>query len=125
MTHMAGLAIGAASFAAVMLVRDLYWMILPFVGLGIAWASLLTMPYVLLTGALPPSKLGVYMGIFNLFIVLPQILVAAVMGGLLRSWFPGEPVWTMAFAAAAMALAALAMLWVRRCPADTQAQSIA
>jgi maltose/moltooligosaccharide transporter len=53
------------------------------------------------------------MGIFNFFIVLPQLIVATLMGAVIARWFPGEPAWTMLIAAAVMALAALAMLRVR------------
>jgi maltose/moltooligosaccharide transporter len=83
------------------------------VAMGISWASILTMPYVILANALPQRKLGIYMGIFNFFIVLPQLLVATVMGGIITAYFPGRPVWTMLIAAIAMAFAALAMLRVR------------
>jgi maltose/moltooligosaccharide transporter len=71
------------------------------------------MPYVILTRVLPPHKFGIYIGVFNFFIVIPQLIVATVMGGVIRSFFPGEPVWTMLIGALVMALAALAMLRVR------------
>jgi maltose/moltooligosaccharide transporter len=87
------------------------------IGIGIAWASILTMPYVLLANALPQEKLGIYMGIFNFFIVLPQLLVATIMGGIIKSYFPGRPVWTMLIAAAVMGIAAVAMLRI-----DSKAQ---
>ena len=87
-------------------------MIVPMIGIGIAWASILTMPYVILAGTLPQHKLGIYMGIFNFFIVLPQLLVATVMGVVIRAFFPSAPIWTMLIAALVMAAAALAMLRV-------------
>lgn len=71
------------------------------------------MPYVMLADALPQAKLGIYMGIFNFFIVLPQLIVATLMGAVIARWFPGDPAWTMLIAAAVMTLAALAMLRVR------------
>ncbi|HEU4960489.1 MAG TPA: MFS transporter [Sphingomonas sp.] len=111
-THMAGLAIGAAAFVGLFAVRSQYGLVVPMIGIGIAWASILTMPYVILANALPQRKLGIYMGIFNFFIVLPQLLVATVMGGVITTYFPGEPRWTMLIAAAVMALAAAAMLRV-------------
>jgi maltose/moltooligosaccharide transporter len=94
-------------------VRDPSLLILSEIGLGIAWASILAMPYAILASALPQAKLGIYMGLFNVFIVVPQLLVATVMGSMLKAWFPTEPIWTMAFAAAVMALAAMAMLRVK------------
>jgi maltose/moltooligosaccharide transporter len=112
-THMLCLATGSISFLSIMLLRDPYMLFVSFTGLGIAWASLLTMPYVLLTGALPPQKFGVYMGIFNFFIVLPQLVVATAMGAVLKAFFPDDPIWTMLFAAAAMAVAAISMAGMR------------
>jgi maltose/moltooligosaccharide transporter len=79
---------------------------------GIAWASILAMPYAILASALPQKKLGIYMGLFNVFIVVPQLLVATVMGSIMKRFFPTEPIWTMAFAAGTLAIAALAMLRV-------------
>lgn len=109
-THMACLLVGAASYAVIVFMRDADLLILPMIGIGIVWASILTMPYVILAGALPPGKLGIYMGIFNFFIVLPQLMVATIMGGAMRAFFPGQPIWTMVVAACVMAIAALAML---------------
>ena len=83
------------------------------VGVGIAWASILAMPYAILASSLPQRKLGIYMGLFNIFIVVPQLLVATVMGSIVKAFFPTEPIYTMAFAAGVMALAALAMLRVQ------------
>ncbi len=112
-THMLCLAIGAAAFVGIFVTHDRLGMIVPMIGIGIAWASVLTMPYVLLANALPQRKLGVYMGIFNFFIVLPQLIVATVMGGVIKAWFPTDPAWTMLVAASVMAIAALAMVRVR------------
>lgn len=111
-THMACLLAGSAGFASFLFVRDPNLLIVSEIGLGIAWASILAMPYAILASALPQQKLGIYMGLFNVFIVVPQLLVATVMGSILKAYFPTEPIWTMAFAAAVMALAALAMLRV-------------
>jgi len=116
-THLWGLVIGALSFVGLFFVHSEYGLIVPMIGIGIAWASILTMPYVLLANALPQEKLGIYMGIFNFFIVLPQLLVATIMGGIIKSYFPGRPVWTMLIAAAVMGIAAVAMLRI-----DSKAQ---
>ena len=111
-THIACLLCGAAGFASFLVVRDPTMLIVSEVGIGIAWASILAMPYAILASSLPQSKLGIYMGLFNIFIVLPQLLVATLMGSVLKAFFPTEPIWTMAFAAAVMVCAALAMLRV-------------
>ena len=94
-------------------VRDAQALLLAEIGIGIAWASILAMPYAILASNLPQAKLGIYMGLFNIFIVVPQLLVATAMGSLMKAFFPGEPVWTMLFAAAAWIVAAIAMLRVR------------
>lgn len=113
-THMVGLLAGAVGYASILFIRDADLLIAPMIGVGIAWASILTMPYVILAGALPQQKLGIYMGIFNFFIVLPQLLIATVMGGIIRAFFPGEPIWTMLVASIVMAIAALSMFRVSR-----------
>lgn len=104
-THMLCLGIGAVSFASFLFVREPYLLWFTFAGLGIVWASILSMPYVMLTDTLPANKFGIYMGIFNFFIVLPQLVVATVMGAALRNFFPHDPVWAMAVAAGVMAVA--------------------
>jgi len=115
-THIACLLCGAAGFASFLMVRDPTMLIVSEVGVGIAWASILAMPYAILASSLPQAKLGIYMGLFNIFIVLPQLLVATLMGSVLKAFFPTEPIWTMAFAAIVMILAALAMLSVPEIP---------
>ncbi|KTF68532.1 MFS transporter [Sphingomonas sp. HT-1] len=111
-THLVGLVCGAAGFASFFLVRDPVWLIASEIGIGIAWASILAMPYAILASSLPQAKLGIYMGLFNIFVVLPQLLVATVMGSIMKRLFPQEPIWTMAFAAGTLLLAAAAMLRV-------------
>jgi maltose/moltooligosaccharide transporter len=115
-THMACLLAGALGYAGFLVIRDPMLLILPEIGIGIAWASILTMPYVILSGSLPQEKLGIYMGIFNFFIVLPQLLIATIMGGIIKSFFPTEPIWTMLVAAIVMAVAAISMLRVQSGP---------
>ncbi|QNM81876.1 MFS transporter [Sphingomonas sabuli] len=115
-THMVGLAAGAVGFASFLLITDPNWLLLSEIGIGIAWASILAMPYAILASALPQRKLGVYMGLFNVFIVIPQLLVATVMGSIMKAFFPGEPIWTILAAALVMAAASLAMLAVRDAP---------
>jgi maltose/moltooligosaccharide transporter len=108
-THMFGLLCGAAGYASFFVIKDPQWLLLSEVGVGIAWASILAMPYAILASSLPQAKLGIYMGLFNVFVVVPQLLVATVMGSIMKAVFPGEPIWTMAFAAGTLVLAALAM----------------
>ena len=111
-THIIGLLAGALGFASFLFIRDANLLVGAMVLIGIAWASILTMPYAILSGALPQAKLGVYMGLFNIFIVLPQLMVSSIMGSVMKALFPGDPVWAMAIAAAVLVAAALAMLRV-------------
>jgi maltose/moltooligosaccharide transporter len=112
-THIIGLLCGAAGYTSFFIFKDPQHLLVAEIGVGIAWASILAMPYAILASNLPQAKLGIYMGLFNVFIVIPQLLVATVMGSIMKSFFPTEPIYTMAFAAAAMLLAALAMLRVK------------
>ncbi len=112
-THIAGLLSGALGYGLFLFIRDPLWLLLPMLFVGIAWASILTMPYAILSSTLPQAKLGVFMGIFNIFIVLPQLLVSSVMGSIMKLAFPGEPIWLMAIASAVLVIAALAMRSVK------------
>lgn len=112
-THIVGLLCGVAGFASFFVISDPQWLIFSEIGIGIAWASILAMPYAILASSLPQAKLGIYMGLFNVFVVVPQLLVATVMGSIMKRFFPDEPIWTMAFAAVTLLVAAVAMLRVR------------
>jgi maltose/moltooligosaccharide transporter len=112
-THIVGLLCGAAGYASFFVLHSAKSLLIAEVGVGIAWASLLAMPYAILASNLPPRKLGVYMGLFNVFVVVPQLIVATVMGSIMKALFPDQPIYTMAFAAGTLVLAALAMLRVR------------
>ena len=112
-THALALALGGLGFLSFLVLRDAQALLLSEVAIGIAWASTLAMPYAMLASSVPQSKLGIYMGLFNAFVVIPQLLVATVMGTIMRHFFPTEPIWTMAFAGAVMMLAALATLRCR------------
>ncbi|MBA3939982.1 MAG: MFS transporter [Sphingopyxis sp.] len=108
-THMVGLACGAIGYASFFWLRDPTHLIVSEIFIGIFWASVLAMPYAILASSLPQAKLGIYMGLFNIFVVIPQLLVATVMGSIMKAFFPAEPIYTMAFAAAALLFALLAM----------------
>lgn len=112
-THMLCLLLGAAGYASFFVIHDAKMLVISEIGIGVAWASILAMPYAILAGSLPQRKLGIYMGLFNIFIVVPQLLVATVMGSIMKAFFPDQPIWTMLAAALVMALAALAMLRVQ------------
>lgn len=87
-------------------------LILSMLGIGFAWASILAIPYAILAGSLPAKKMGLYMGIFNFFIVIPQIIAASMLGFATRNWFGGETIYSLMLGGAAMIIAALSMYFV-------------
>ena len=86
-THAIALVCGGAGLLSVYLIQDKYLLVLSMVGVGIAWASILSMPYAILSNALPPARMGVYMGVFNFFIVIPEIVASLSFGPLIRLVF--------------------------------------
>jgi len=110
--HAICLAVGAVGLASVYLIPDPRWLLGSMLGVGVAWASILSMPYAILTGSLPPSKLGYYMGVFNFFIVIPQIVAAAVLGFLVGRFFGGHAIYALLVGGASLVLAALLTLRV-------------
>ena len=120
--HALNLLAGAAGLASFALIRDPALLLVSMVGVGMAWASILTVPYALLCASLPQGKLGVYMGLFNIFIVLPQLAVSTVMGALGRRFYPDDPVYAFVVGALFMAAAALASLRLRASAADVTAR---
>lgn len=110
--HAFNLVMGAAGFAAMLLIRDPALLWIPQIGIGIAWASIVSMPYAILAGCVPQEKMGIYMGVFNIFIVVPQLLASTLLGFLITNLFGGEPIYAAAIAAISFVLAAAATLFV-------------
>lgn len=110
--HAVSLLTGGVSLAGIYYVSNSTLLLIPMLGIGIAWASILAMPYAILSGALPPKKMGVYMGIFNFFIVIPQIVAASILGFMLNSFFNGEAIYALVAGGVSMGIAALMMLFV-------------
>ncbi|MEI6950555.1 MFS transporter [Paraflavisolibacter sp. H34] len=86
---------------------------LPIAGLGLAWASMMGTPYVILAGSIPPERTGVYMGIFNLFIVIPMLLQNLTMPLYYESWLHHNPAHAIRLAGILLLLAAVSALWVK------------
>ena len=86
--------------------------LLPMIGVGIAWASILSVPYAMLSGALPASKMGYYMGVFNFFIVIPQLVAASILGFLVGTFFDSQPVYALLIGGFSMILAGILALKV-------------
>ena len=110
--HLLNLALGGAGLISFLFIRDPTWLIAPMIGVGIAWASILSLPYALLSDVLPTAKMGIYMGIFNFFIVIPQLIAASVLGLLLREFFDGQGIFGLVIGGALMILAGITTLMV-------------
>jgi len=112
-THAFALTIGGISFISFFFIHDPMVLLIPMIGIGFAWGSILSMPYAILTGSLPADKMGTYMGIFNFFIVIPQILAASILGFVTRDIFAGKVIFTMVLAGCSLILGAVSVFFVQ------------
>ncbi|HET6913259.1 MAG TPA: MFS transporter [Rhodanobacteraceae bacterium] len=112
-SHLVNVVLGGAALVSFLFIRDPHWLLLSMVGVGFAWASILSLPYALLSDSLPAAKMGVYMGIFNFFIVIPQLLAASVLGVLLKIGFHDQPIYALAIGGVSLVVAGLCTLRVR------------
>lgn len=112
LTHLVNVWLGAAALLSFLVIRDPQWLLLSMVGMGFAWASVLSLPYALLSDSVPAQKMGFYMGVFNIFIVIPQMVAATVLGFLLRAFFGGAPIHALALGGASFIVAGLLALRV-------------
>lgn len=110
--HATCLTIGGLSLASVFLITDKNMLVVPMIGIGIAWASILTMPYAILAGSLPAKRMGYFMGLFNFFVVIPQIVSGLLLGFVTKHLFDGHAVLTLVLGGACMLIAALLTLLV-------------
>jgi maltose/moltooligosaccharide transporter len=110
--HAVALIAGGLSLISIYFMPSPNLLIIPMIGVGLAWASILAMPYAILAGSLPAKKMGLYMGIFNFFIVIPQIIAASMLGYITRNWFEGEAIYSLMFGGVAMIIAAATMYFV-------------
>lgn len=111
--HLINLVLGGAGLASFLVIKDPQWLILSMVGVGFAWASILSVPYALLANALPNNKMGIYMGIFNFFITLPQILAASILGFMVSVIFDNQPIYALLIGGISMVIAGLLVLRVK------------
>lgn len=112
-THMICLIIGGIGLVSMLFITDKSMLLLPMVGIGLAWSSTLTMPYAILAGALPAKKMGFYMGVFNFFIVIPQILAAAILGFFVRILFNDQSIYALVVGGVSMIIAGLLNVFVK------------
>jgi hypothetical protein len=112
--HVVCLALGGLGLLSVLVVRDPHLLLVSMVGVGVAWASILAMPYAMLSNALPPARMGFYMGVFNFFIVLPQILASVGLGSVMERYLGNDATKALLLGGVSMLLASLLTLRVRR-----------
>ena len=111
--HLICLVLGGISLASIFLITSKELLILPMIGVGVAWASILTMPYSILAGSLPAHKMGYYMGVFNFFVVIPQIVSGLLLGFFTQYFFNGHTVKTLMLGGFCMILAGFLTLIVK------------
>jgi len=110
--HALALVMGALGFLSILIVPNPIWIVASMIGVGIAWASILAMPYAILTGSLPSHKMGTYMGLFNIFIVLPQIVAASVLGSFIALVAKGQPIYGLVLGGISLFIGALMMIFL-------------
>ena len=113
MTHAVCLSLGGLGLISMYLLPDADWMILSMIGVGIAWASILAMPYAILSDSLPAAKMGTYMGIFNFFITIPQITNGVIHGWIVRHVYEGHAVFALLTGGIFLLLAAVSVSFVK------------
>ena len=111
-THMLCLMAGGLGLISIYFVHDPKMLLLSMVGVGVAWASILSVPYAMLAGALPGNKMGYYMGVFNFFIVIPQVVAGLILGFFTTHFFHGESVLTLVLGGVSMMISGLLTLRV-------------
>ena len=104
--HQVNLVVGAVAMASFLVIDDPQWLLAPMLVMGLTWASIVSAPYALLANAIPAAKMGVFMGIFNFFIVIPQIVAAGLLGSVVERLFDGHAIYALALGGASMLLSA-------------------
>jgi len=112
-THAVALTAGGLSFLSFLIFTDPQYLIIPMIGIGIAWGSILAMPYAMLANSIPPKKMGMFMGLFNMSITIPQIVNGIFGGYILTYFFHGDPLYSLVMAGVLMILGALSTFFVQ------------
>lgn len=113
MAHAISLAAGGIGLLSIYFISDPNLLIISMIGIGLAWGSILAMPYAILSTAIPAKKMGVYMGIFNFFITLPQLVIGFVGGPLIKSIFHNQVIYAVVLAGIFMLCGALSVMFIR------------
>jgi maltose/moltooligosaccharide transporter len=111
-THAVSLFAGGIGLISIFFIKDPSMLSYSMIGVGLAWASILAMPYVILSSSIPPGKLGIYMGIFNFFITLPQIINGLLGGSIVKHIYGGQPIYALVLAGIFMICAAISVVYV-------------
>ena len=111
-THSVSLLMGALGFASFFIFKNPNLLIISMIGVGIAWGSILAMPYSILAGSLPPAKMGVFMGIFNFFITIPQVCNGLLGGFMVNHVYGGHTIYAMVFSGLCLLIAAVSVIFV-------------
>lgn len=111
-THAFSLVAGGVGLISIYFIKDPAMLTYSMIGVGLAWSSILAMPYVILSGSIPAGKLGIYMGIFNFFITLPQIINGIGGGWIVKNLYGGQPIYAIVLAGFFMLCAAVSVLFV-------------
>jgi maltose/moltooligosaccharide transporter len=112
LTHALSLIAGGCGLISIFFIKDPAMLNFSMIGVGLAWASILAMPYVILSGSIPPGKLGIYMGIFNFFITMPQIVNGLFGGSIIKYIYGGQPIYAIVLAGFFFFCAAISVLFV-------------
>jgi len=112
LTHAISLLAGGAGLISIYFIKDPALLNYSMVGVGLAWASILAMPYVILSASIPAGKLGIYMGIFNFFITLPQIINGFIGGSIVKYLYAGQSIYAIVLAGIFMICAAVSVIYV-------------
>jgi len=111
-THLLALLCGGVGLLSIYFITDPTMLLISMLGVGIAWASILSMPYAMLSSILPAHKMGYYMGVFNFFIVIPQIVAAGILGFILKTFFNNVSIYALIVGGVSMIIAAFLCLIV-------------
>jgi maltose/moltooligosaccharide transporter len=122
--HFVSLVLGGIGFFSMSVVSAPVYLIGSFALVGVAWASILSMPYALLASSIDHKKMGLYMGIFNMFIVIPQIVAATLLGPVLKNVFGNQSIYALIISGASLIIAAICLIGVRE-PAVSSSDSFA
>ena len=122
-THSISLFIGGISLLSFIVFKDADYLFIPMIGIGIAWASVLSMPYSMLASSIPPKKMGMYMGLFNLSITIPQIVSGIALGLILKYFFNDNPVLCIVMAGISFVIASGLSLLIKEKNAPKEPQT--